>query len=143
MNRDETAMSIRNCVLSAALLVLSATAAFAQDSSLVLTQSSIATAAAPPEHGAVQKTFFTSHDLVATGVAAVVTGVFMHYDQKINDWWQSPHVQGSESLHNTVNQLTRLNETPLTIAAVATYGIGRFSHSHTAADVGLHWTEAL
>jgi membrane-associated phospholipid phosphatase len=134
-------MSIRHLALSTALLLFSVPAAFAQDSSLVLTQAAATTA--PPEHGAVQKTFFTSHDLVATGVAAVVTGVFMHYDEKIADWWQSPHVQGSTSLQHTVSQLTRLNETPLTIAAVATYGIGRFSHSKTTADVGLHWTEAL
>lgn len=133
--------SIRNVVLSSALLFFSASSAIAQDSSLVLTQASAAVS--PGEHGAPQKTFFTRHDLVPTAVAAVATGVFMHYDEKIADWWQSPHVQGSAGLHNTVNQLTRLNETPLTIAAVATYGIGRLSHSKTAADVGLHWTEAL
>ena len=134
---------LRHFLLASAvpLLVLSAPAAFAQDSSSVLTQSSSATT--QPQYSGAQKTFFTSHDLVATGIAAVATGVFMHYDEKIADWWQSPHVQGSEGLHNTVNQLTRLNETPLTIAAVATYGIGRLSHSKTAADVGLHWTEAL
>ena len=130
-------MSISKFALSAALLLLWGSAALAQDSSLAITQAS------RPQYGAAQKTFFTSHDLVATGVAAVATGVFMHYDQKIADWWQSPHVQGSQSLHHTVDQLTRLNETPLTIAAVATYGIGRLSHSKTAADVGLHWTEAL
>jgi membrane-associated phospholipid phosphatase len=137
-------MSIRNFALSAALLLLSVPA-FAQDSSLVLTQTSTTspTTASRPQFGEPQKTFFTSHDLVATGIAAVATGVFMHYDEKIADWWQSPHVQGSESLHHTIDQLTRLNETPLTIAAVATYGIGRLSHSKTAADVGLHWTEAL
>lgn len=140
VNNDETAMP-RTILLSIALLVLSAPAAFAQDSSLALTQATATSA--PPEHGAVQKTFFTRHDLVATGVAAVATGVFMHYDEKIADWWQSPHVQGSESLNHTVSQLTRLNETPLTIASVATWGIGRLTHSKTAADVGLHWTEAL
>ena len=134
-------MPIRN-FLFASILVLPSAPALAQDTSSVLTQSSTATTTQPQFSGG-QKTFFTSHDLVATGVAAVVTGVFMHYDQRINNWWQSDHVQGSESLHHTVDQLTRLNETPLTIAAVATYGIGRLSHSKTAADVGLHWTEAL
>lgn len=136
-------MPIRKFLLAGALLSFSAPAAFAQDSSSVadLTQSSPTTS--QPQTSGAQKTFFTSHDLVATGVAAVATGVFMHYDQRINNWWQSDHVQGSESLHHTVDQLTRLNETPLTIAAVATWGIGRLSHSKTAADVGLHWTEAL
>lgn len=142
VNSDETAMPIRNSVIPAALLLLWTSAlAFAQDSSSALTQASATIT--QPQYSNAQKTFFTSHDLVATGVAAVVTGVFMHYDEKIADWWQSDHVQGSANLHNAINNLTRLNETPLTIASVATWGIGRLSHSKTAADVGLHWTEAL
>lgn len=135
---------------TAILLVCAPTAALvAQDTTLALAQTSppptISTTLLPPrpQYGAAQKTFFTYHDAIATGVAAAVTGVFMAYDEKIADWWQSPHVQGSESLHHTVDQLTRVNETPLTIAAVLTYGIGRLSNSKTTADVGLHWTEAL
>ena len=36
-----------------------------------------------------------------------------------------------------------MNEVPLTIAAVATYGIGRLAKSQTVADVGLHLTASL
>ena len=36
-----------------------------------------------------------------------------------------------------------MNETPLTLAALATYGIGRLAGSDTTADVGLHTLEAL
>ena len=96
-----------------------------------------------PDSGRAQKTFFTRHDLVAVGIAAAVTGVVMIYDEKIARWTQQPHVQGSESFHHTIDQLTRINETPLTIASVLTYGIGRLAHSPTTADVGLHWTEGL
>jgi membrane-associated phospholipid phosphatase len=39
--------------------------------------------------------------------------------------------------------MTFLNETPLTIAAVATWGIGRLAGSRTITDIGLHTTEAL
>jgi membrane-associated phospholipid phosphatase len=39
--------------------------------------------------------------------------------------------------------MTVVNEMPLTVAAVATYGVGRLARSHTIADVGLHWSEAL
>ena len=39
--------------------------------------------------------------------------------------------------------MTRVNETPLTIAAFATWGVGRLAHSETTADVGLHTFEAL
>lgn len=92
---------------------------------------------------APQKTFFTARDLVATGVAAAVTVGIMQYDEKIARWTQQPNVQGSKSRHDFVGQITRINETPLTIASVLTYGVGRLSHSKTTADVGLHWTEAL
>jgi hypothetical protein len=149
---NETIMSKRNRIGTAmAMLLVCAPAAalVAQDTTLAFADTSppaaMPTTLVPlrPQYGAAQKTFFTHHDLIATGVAAAVTGVFMAYDEKIADWWQSPHVQGSESLHHTIDQMTRLNETPLTIAAVLTYGIGRLSHSKTTADVGLHWTEAL
>src|SRR5689334_18108361 len=71
-------MPIRNCFgIAAAILLCTATGLVAQDSSLVITQGqedSATTRAARPMYGAAQKTFFTRHDLVATGVAAAVTG---------------------------------------------------------------------
>jgi len=141
-------MTIRNCLgIATAILLCTSSTLFAQDSSLVITQGQQDSASdnslSRPMYGAAQKTFFTRHDLVATGVAAAVTGGFMVFDKKIARWWQSPHVQGSQSLQNTIKDLTRLNETPLTIASVVTYGIGRLTNSKTTADVGLHWTEAL
>jgi len=144
-------MSNRNRfgISTAILLLLAPSAAFAQDSSLVFTQAAEPAVVLGGGGGllkngpAPQKTFFTRHDLLATGIAAAVTGGVMVFDKKIGLWTQAPHVQGSASLHHTVSQLTRLNETPLTIASVLTYGIGRVSNSKTTADVGLHWTEAL
>jgi membrane-associated phospholipid phosphatase len=141
-------MSIRTRLgtATAVLILLTPGASFAQDSSLVFTQGeslAVPSDALLKTGGEPQKTFFTRHDLLATGIAAAVTGGVMVFDKKIAKWTQSPHVQGSQSRYNTVKNLTRLNETPLTIAAVATYGVGRLSHSQTAADVGLHWTEAL
>ena len=90
-----------------------------------------------------QKTFFTSRDLVYTTAAAAVTVGIMQFDKKIAHWTQTPSVQGSSSRHNAVNSLTKINETPLGIASVLTYGIGRLTRSPTVADVGLHWAEAL
>lgn len=97
----------------------------------------------PQADSAAQKTFFTMHDLAATGVAAVVTAGIMHYDEKIAHWTQTPRVQDGQSRHDVVDKLTKINETPLTIAAVLTYGLGRLTKSQTTADVGLHWAEAL
>ena len=135
-------MRIRTQFAIGLLLCAPAGASLAQDSSLVSTQAGIAIEVRS-DSGHVQKTFFTRHDLVRVGIAAAVTGGVMVYDKKIALWTQQPHVQGSQSLHHTVDQLTRLNETPLTIAALVTYGLGRLTKSQTTADVGLHWTEAL
>jgi len=140
-------MSIRHHlgIATAVLILITPGASFAQDSSLVLTQDAAAvpSPALLRKDGEPQKTFFTRHDLVATGIAAAVTGGVMVFDKKIAKWTQTPSVQGSQSRQDAVKNLTRVNETPLTIASIATYGIGRLTHSETAADVGLHWTEAL
>lgn len=98
---------------------------------------------APLADHAPQKTFFTSRDLVYTAAAGVVTVGIMQFDQRIRNWARTPSVQGSRTRANAVNSLTKINETPLGIAAVATYGIGRLIRSPTTADVGLHWSEAL
>jgi hypothetical protein len=116
----------------------------AQDSSLAFAQPRLGvTALGFPDSGRAQKTFFTRHDLVPVAIAAAVTGGVMVFDERIGKWTQQPHVQGGSTLHNAVNSLTKINETPLAIASILTYGIGRLSNSRTTADVGLHWTEAL
>lgn len=127
------------------LLAVPRIASQAQDSSLAFAQPPRLSVGAVgfPDSGRAQKTFFTRHDLVPVAVAAVVTGGVAVFDERIARWTQTSHVQGGSSLHNAVSNLTRINETPLTIASVVTYGIGRLAHSQTTADVGLHWTESL
>lgn len=90
----------------------------------------------------VDKTLFTRRDLAYTAVAIAGTAAIAHYDEKIARWTQSPSVQGRFS-HRVIDDLTHVNETPLTIAAILTYGIGRLAGSPTWADVGAHWTEAM
>jgi membrane-associated phospholipid phosphatase len=99
--------------------------------------------AAQEHKDSVDKTFFTRRDLVYTAGAVVGTVVIAQYDEKIARWTQTANVQGDQSRHDLVNGLTHVNETPLTIAAIATYGIGRLAGSGTFADVGAHWTEAM
>ena len=89
------------------------------------------------------KTFFTRRDIVigAIGIGAgALTAIF---DERIAHWMQSPSVQGSQGRQDFVDAVTVVNEQPLTIAAAATYLIGRLTHSEIVADVGLHTTEAL
>jgi hypothetical protein len=89
------------------------------------------------------KTFFTRGDLVKSAAILGVSGVVSIFDERIAHWTQTSHVQGSESRQDLADNLTVVNETPLTILAFATYGVGRISHNETVADLGLHTTEAL
>ena len=143
-------MSIRYHIASAAALLVVALplrVSLCQDAHLELTRPAPAApgavTASLSDSGHAQKTLFTRHDLIPIGGALVATGVTAIWDKKIAAWWQSPHVQGSSSMNHDIGQLTRINETPLAIASVVTYGVGRLTHSETTADVGLHWTEAL
>ena len=89
------------------------------------------------------KTFFTRRDAYWAGVGLAGGALISIFDERIANWWQSPSVQGSPSRHDFVKSLTIVNETPLTIGAFVTYGVGRLAGKPTIADVGLHATEAL
>ncbi|HEY4217901.1 MAG TPA: phosphatase PAP2 family protein [Gemmatimonadaceae bacterium] len=91
----------------------------------------------------VQKTFFTRRDAAWSGVALAASAGVSIFDVRISNWFQTPSVQGTSSRHDVFKSLTVVNEQPLALAAVATYGIGKLTGSATVADVGLHATEAL
>jgi membrane-associated phospholipid phosphatase len=90
-----------------------------------------------------QKTFFVKRDLVTSGVALAASVAVSAFDLRIARWARSAGVQGDSSRRDVVEQLTRVNETPITLAALAAYGVGRLAGSHTTADVGLHTLEAV
>ena len=90
-----------------------------------------------------QKTFFVKRDLVATGIAIAGAAAVSGFDLRVARWARTGNVQGDSSRQALVDELTRINETPLMLAALATYGVGRIAGSHTTADVGLHTLEAL
>ena len=92
---------------------------------------------------APQKTFFVKRDLVAGAVAAVGTAAVSGFDLRVAHWARSAGVQGDSSRQHLVEELTRINETPLMLAALATYGVGRVAGLRTTADVGLHTLEAV
>jgi len=98
---------------------------------------------APRDSSRVSKTFFTRHDAILTGVAIAGTVFISQYDERIERWAQSPHVQGDQSQHDVVDATTHVNETPLTIAALLTYGVGRIGGWKNVTDIGLHVSEAM
>ena len=93
--------------------------------------------------GHVDKTFFTRRDAILTGFAVAGTLAIAPFDERLSTWSQSPTVQGGTTRRSTVDWLTHVNETPLTIGALATYGVGRLGRMKTVTDVGLHMSEAL
>ena len=132
--------------VAAAALVLAPALLSAQDGSARFADGrSAATSVASDstEGTAPQKTFFVRRDLVATGVAIAGTVAVSGFDLRVARWARSADVQGDSSRRRLVDDLTRINETPLMLAAAATYGIGRVAGWHTTADVGLHTLEAL
>ena len=132
--------------LALALLIGPATL-HAQDAAFVRSDGAKLARPADPDtariHVPTQKTFFVKRDLVATGVALAGTAAVSAFDLRFARWARSAKVQGDSSRHELVDELTRINETPLMLAALATYGVGRVAGSGTTADVGLHTLEAL
>jgi CheY-like chemotaxis protein len=108
--------------------------------SIGVTTTHVATAQRAPDD--TNKTFFIRRDLVLSGIALAGTGVLSVFDKRIAHWTQTASVQGSSSRHRVVDDLTKINETTITGAAILSYGIGRLSHSGTMADVSLHTAEA-
>ena len=88
------------------------------------------------------KTFFVKRDLAWSAAALAGTAVMSVFDKRIARWTQDSSVQGSSSRHRVVSDLTKINETTLTGAAILSYGIGRLTRSRTMADVSLHTAES-
>lgn len=99
--------------------------------------------AAQQPRDTADKTFFTRRDLVRTGAIVVGTAAVSLFDERIARWTQSARVQGGTSRADLVDNVTVVNEMPLTFGSFAAYGVGRLVGSETLADVGLHTTEAL
>jgi len=98
---------------------------------------------APTDSTHVSKTFFTRRDAYWTLGAIAVTAGVSYYDKKVASWSQQSSVQGSQSRRDFFDAATHVNETPLTLAALATYLTGRVGRLNTVTDVGLHMTEAM
>jgi membrane-associated phospholipid phosphatase len=110
---------------------------------VVPTRSAEAQQTARRDSARVDRTFFTKRDAVLSGIALAGSAVITVFDVRIANYMQSEGVQDGQSRKDLADALTVVNEMPLTVGAVLTYGVGRLTHSSTVADVGLHTTEAL
>ena len=87
--------------------------------------------------------FFRPRELTVLGVGIAASAALSTLDTRIARWDQSAGVQGSAERGRLVNDITRVNETTLTLAGLATYGIGKLSHAESVADIGKHTTESI
>jgi membrane-associated phospholipid phosphatase len=88
-------------------------------------------------------TFFTRRDGYAAGAFLVATAGISHFDPAIEHFFRDTawrHVRIGRTLDGV---FTNFNETTLTIAGIATYGLGWLVRSPTLAADGLHATEAV
>jgi len=87
--------------------------------------------------------FWRARDTKIAIAGAIATIAIAPFDERIARWARSDRVQGDSARHSHVESATVINEVPLTIAAVATYAVGRVTHSATVTDVGAHLTQSL
>ena len=106
---------------------------------LVLPVTMFAQAADTVQH---DKTFLTRRDFLVLGAGAVATGVLSIFDDDIAIASQQHRFQ-SPGLHDFSLNVSKAQETTLTVASILTYGIGRLSKQRTIADVGLHSAESV
>ena len=95
------------------------------------------------QSAARSKTLLTGRDgAIGLGLVAAAAAI-SHFDPKISRWFRDTtlgHVRAGQQLDH---YFTRINETTLTVAGIAAYGLGRLSKSRSLADVAFHTTESI
>jgi membrane-associated phospholipid phosphatase len=91
----------------------------------------------------VSKTLFTRRDGEVTAAAVATAAVISAFDPRIASFFSDTslsHVRIGERLDHV---FTHVNETTLTLAGIAAYGVGRLSRSPALTDIAFHMTEAV
>jgi membrane-associated phospholipid phosphatase len=98
--------------------------------------------ASRPDTSRRDKTFLTRRDLLISGIALGATGLLSIYDDDIALASRESRYQGA-SLTRFSTNVSKVNETTLTVAGIVAYGVGRLTKSPTVTDVALHATESV
>ena len=89
------------------------------------------------------KTLFTRNDATTAAAFLAASVALSHFDPKIARFFADTslaHVRAGDKLDHT---FTHVNETTLTIAGIAAYGVGRLVKSRATADIAFHATESI
>ena len=90
------------------------------------------------------KTFYRPADLAWTGAFALGSFAISRVDPPIAKYFQEREHQLDPVMRGSANVFTRLQETTLTLAGLATYGIARLVHAgRDVQEIGLHSAEAI
>jgi membrane-associated phospholipid phosphatase len=95
------------------------------------------------QHDSVSKTLLSRRDAGVAAAFLVGAASLSYFDPKIAHFFSDTslsHVRLGERLDSKV---THVNETTLTLAGIAAYGVGRLTRSRTTTDVAFHMTEAI
>jgi membrane-associated phospholipid phosphatase len=110
---------------------------------LALAYGVVFSASAAAQSDSVSKTLFTRKDAkIAAGAVAVAIAISA-FDPKIAAFFDDTslaHVRTGQRLDDV---FTHINETTLTVAGVAAYGVGRLAKSEALTDIAFHTTEAI
>jgi membrane-associated phospholipid phosphatase len=110
---------------------------------LALTWVVALTASAGAQSDSISKTLFTRKDAKIAASAVAISVAISAFDPKIAAFFDDTslaHVRTGQRLDDA---FTHINETTLTLAGVAAYGVGRLAKSETLTDVAFHTTEAV
>ena len=89
------------------------------------------------------ETFFRGSDIAWFGAFSLASYGLSHFDPKVTKYFQQHNEQIDPTLRGLANVFTRIQETTLTLAGLATYGVARISHARATSEVALHATEAI
>ena len=87
--------------------------------------------------------FLRPRELAVLGVGLAASGALSLADLRIAHWDQSSSVQGASGRKRFFNDVTKVNETTITLAGLAAYGIGRVTHASALTDIAKHTTESV
>ena len=88
-------------------------------------------------------TFFRPSDIAWAGLFTIGSYGVSRFDPAVAKYFQKPSRQRDSTMRGFANVFTHVQETTLTIAGIATYGIAALTRARTVEVVALHATESI
>jgi membrane-associated phospholipid phosphatase len=93
--------------------------------------------------GGGKGTLLTRRDITAAALLGVATLALLPADRQIAEEFRDPAPQRSAFLRDGARAFNFLGDPGTLLVGVATFGVGRVTHSPHLTDLGLHTTEAI